>query len=249
MDRDNDAYQPPTRRRDRARPLTFAAVVVVAAGIGIAAALIFLKNPVASSADYTPTAGSSAGNGSTGNASTGNASGPPATGACWPASACCLPVMAPPEGAELFAKIVGSYRAAAEPETMAENVAPCAGLPLAIRIAAVRLAARPGWPIAEMPPRARSGCSASSRRRVRPACRRHAARAATGQGGLTASSTSSPRPTITLIFHGLMAAAGGWAGRFLDLVFRGWVRAVPAGDSLAIRWHAPGIAKNAPRRR
>jgi DNA-binding SARP family transcriptional activator len=61
-----------------------------------------------------------------------------------------LPVMAPDEGAELFAKIVGSRRAAAEPGAVMEIMRACAGLPLAIRIAAVKLTARPGWSIAEM---------------------------------------------------------------------------------------------------
>ena len=104
-----------------------------------------------------------------------------------------LPVMAPGEGAELFAKIVASYRAAAEPDTAAENVAPYAGLPLAIRIAGPSLRCRRG-----RVPAAR----AHPRRRVRPACHRRAARAATSRGGLTASSARSARPTITLIFHG-----------------------------------------------
>ena len=77
MNRDNAAYQPPPRRRDRGRPLTFAAVAVAAAAIGIAAAVIFLKNPVVSPAGYTPAAGSSS---SAGNGNGGTEHAKPAAG-------------------------------------------------------------------------------------------------------------------------------------------------------------------------
>ncbi|HEY1628121.1 MAG TPA: BTAD domain-containing putative transcriptional regulator [Streptosporangiaceae bacterium] len=48
---------------------------------------------------------------------------------------------------DLFARIVGGGRAAAEPGATAAILDACAGLPLAIRIAAARLASRPGWTI------------------------------------------------------------------------------------------------------
>jgi hypothetical protein len=90
MNRDNDAYQPPTRRRDRGRPLTFAAVAVAAAAIGIAAAVIFLKNPVVSPAGYTPAAGSSSsagnGNGGIGSAPSSGSQGGGGLGALPPLS-------------------------------------------------------------------------------------------------------------------------------------------------------------------
>ena len=54
------------------------------------------------------------------------------------------------EGRELFTKIVGASRANAEPDAVAEILRACAGLPLAIRIAAAKLAVRPGWPITEV---------------------------------------------------------------------------------------------------
>jgi DNA-binding SARP family transcriptional activator/predicted negative regulator of RcsB-dependent stress response len=51
------------------------------------------------------------------------------------------------EAQELFARIVGRRRAAAEQDAAAEVVAACAGLPLAIRIAGTRLTSRPGWTV------------------------------------------------------------------------------------------------------
>jgi DNA-binding SARP family transcriptional activator len=59
------------------------------------------------------------------------------------------------EALELFSAIAGDTRPAAEPQAVAEVLAACAGLPLAIRICAARLAARPRWPIAAMAARLR----------------------------------------------------------------------------------------------
>jgi DNA-binding SARP family transcriptional activator len=59
------------------------------------------------------------------------------------------------EALELFSAIAGDARPAAEPQAVAEVLAACAGLPLAIRICAARLAARPRWPIAAMAARLR----------------------------------------------------------------------------------------------
>ncbi|HET9970500.1 MAG TPA: BTAD domain-containing putative transcriptional regulator [Streptosporangiaceae bacterium] len=56
---------------------------------------------------------------------------------------------------KLFVKVVGEERAAAEPEATAELLEACAGLPLAIRICAARLATRSGWTIAAMAARLR----------------------------------------------------------------------------------------------
>jgi DNA-binding SARP family transcriptional activator/tetratricopeptide (TPR) repeat protein len=61
-----------------------------------------------------------------------------------------LDVLQPDEGRELLARIVGSARAAAEPEAVTEVVRLCAGLPLAIRIAGAKAVARPGWSIADL---------------------------------------------------------------------------------------------------
>ena len=51
------------------------------------------------------------------------------------------------EALALFSRIVGTGRAAAEPDATAELLVACAGLPLAIRICAARLAARDRWTI------------------------------------------------------------------------------------------------------
>ena len=54
------------------------------------------------------------------------------------------------EALALLGAIVGAERAAAEPEAARELVAVCGGLPLAVRIAAARLASRPGWALADL---------------------------------------------------------------------------------------------------
>jgi DNA-binding SARP family transcriptional activator/tetratricopeptide (TPR) repeat protein len=59
-----------------------------------------------------------------------------------------LGALAPDEGLDLFRRIVGEARAAGEPAATERVVSSCAGLPLAIRIAAAKLAARPNWSIA-----------------------------------------------------------------------------------------------------
>jgi DNA-binding SARP family transcriptional activator len=56
-----------------------------------------------------------------------------------------VPVLDDRAAMQMFSKIVGRARAAAEPEATAEILRACAGLPLAVRICASRLAARPGW--------------------------------------------------------------------------------------------------------
>ena len=61
-----------------------------------------------------------------------------------------LNVLDDDEALKLFIKVVGEERAAAEPEATAELLDACAGLPLAIRICAARLATRSGWSIQAM---------------------------------------------------------------------------------------------------
>ncbi|MCZ9343016.1 AfsR family transcriptional regulator, partial [Streptomyces sp. TRM76130] len=59
-----------------------------------------------------------------------------------------LDVMAPEEALALFTRIVGEERVRAEREAALDVVAACGFLPLAIRIAASRLAARRTWAVA-----------------------------------------------------------------------------------------------------
>ena len=61
-----------------------------------------------------------------------------------------LDVLDPGEARALFGVIIGAPRAAAEPDATASVLGSCAGLPLAVRIAASRLASRPGWSIAHL---------------------------------------------------------------------------------------------------
>ncbi len=58
-----------------------------------------------------------------------------------------LDVMAPDEALQLFTKIVGAERVAAERKAALDVVAACGFLPLAIRIAASRLASRRTWTV------------------------------------------------------------------------------------------------------
>ena len=66
-----------------------------------------------------------------------------------------LNVLDDDEALVLFTRVVGDERAAAEPEATAELLLACAGLPLAIRICAARLAQRSGWSIQTMANRLR----------------------------------------------------------------------------------------------
>lgn len=61
-----------------------------------------------------------------------------------------LGVLDDAEALALFGSVVGAERAAAEPEATATVLACCAGLPLALRIAAARLAGRPAWPVSAL---------------------------------------------------------------------------------------------------
>ncbi|HEY8474589.1 MAG TPA: tetratricopeptide repeat protein [Natronosporangium sp.] len=61
-----------------------------------------------------------------------------------------LDVLPEPEAITVLARTIGAERVAAEPAAAAELVRRCGGLPLALRIAAARLAARPAWPLAEL---------------------------------------------------------------------------------------------------
>ena len=66
-----------------------------------------------------------------------------------------LNVLDDDEALKLFVKVVGEERPAAEPEATAELLDACAGLPLAIRICAARLATRSGWTVQAMADRLR----------------------------------------------------------------------------------------------
>src|SRR5882672_7696422 len=61
-----------------------------------------------------------------------------------------LDVVAPDQALELLGRIAGPERIAGDPEAAGEVVGYCGHLPLAIRIAGARLAARPGWDVGEL---------------------------------------------------------------------------------------------------
>ena len=58
--------------------------------------------------------------------------------------------LAPQEALALFSTIVGEGRVAAEPEAALAVVTACGFLPLAVRIAAARLASRPRWSVSDL---------------------------------------------------------------------------------------------------
>ncbi|MDF5756952.1 BTAD domain-containing putative transcriptional regulator [Spongiactinospora sp. TRM90649] len=61
-----------------------------------------------------------------------------------------LDVLPAAEAVELLGKIAGPRRVAAEPEAALEVAGACGNLPLAVRVAGARLAARPGWSLATL---------------------------------------------------------------------------------------------------
>jgi DNA-binding SARP family transcriptional activator/Tfp pilus assembly protein PilF len=72
-----------------------------------------------------------------------------------------LDVLGDGEATELFARIVGAERAETDPAAVRDVLGVCAGLPLAIRIAGARLAARRGWTVRRLADRL-----ADQRRRI-----------------------------------------------------------------------------------
>jgi DNA-binding SARP family transcriptional activator len=61
-----------------------------------------------------------------------------------------LDVFEPHQAVELIGRIAGVQRVAAEPETAERIAGMCGYLPLAVRIAGARLAARPHWPLSRL---------------------------------------------------------------------------------------------------
>lgn len=61
-----------------------------------------------------------------------------------------LPAMTDEEGVDLLGRVAGRERVTAEPEATVELARLCGGLPLALRIAGVRLAAHPHWSVATL---------------------------------------------------------------------------------------------------
>jgi DNA-binding SARP family transcriptional activator/Tfp pilus assembly protein PilF len=58
-----------------------------------------------------------------------------------------LVLLSPGDAVDLLGQVAGPERVAADPDAVARLVALCGHLPLALRIAGARLAARPGWPV------------------------------------------------------------------------------------------------------
>jgi DNA-binding SARP family transcriptional activator len=74
-----------------------------------------------------------------------------------------LDVLAPAEASRLFTALVGERRVKAEPVHLVEAVVEhCGRLPLALKLAAARLRARPGWKLGHLAERLSSGHSAGA---------------------------------------------------------------------------------------
>jgi DNA-binding SARP family transcriptional activator/tetratricopeptide (TPR) repeat protein len=69
-----------------------------------------------------------------------------------------LEVLPAPTALALLREIVGADRITAEPEAATEILAACGGLPLAVRIAGVRLVSRPQWRLRDMASRLTVSC-------------------------------------------------------------------------------------------
>jgi DNA-binding SARP family transcriptional activator/tetratricopeptide (TPR) repeat protein len=74
------------------------------------------------------------------------------------ARALSLDVLPRPDALHLLATIIGQQRVDGEPEAAREVVELCGGLPLAIRIAGARLAARSSWSVGHLAERLRDQC-------------------------------------------------------------------------------------------
>ena len=61
-----------------------------------------------------------------------------------------LDILPAGDATQLLGRVAGEQRVAAEPQAAAEVARLCGYLPLALRIAGARLAARPGWPLAAL---------------------------------------------------------------------------------------------------
>ncbi|TQE23536.1 hypothetical protein Sipo8835_25545 [Streptomyces ipomoeae] len=95
-----------------------------------------------------------------------------------------LAVLADEEATAFFTRIVGTDRAADQPEAVARIVQLCGGLPLALRLSGARLAHRAAWPVARLS--ARLG---NARRRLPEL-------SVTSQGVAAAFRMSYAQPTI-----------------------------------------------------
>lgn len=117
-----------------------------------------------------------------------------------------LDVMSPEEALQLFTKIVGAERVAAERESALDVVAACGFLPLAIRIAASRLAARRTWTVSVL-----AAKLADERRRLDELQAGDLAVKATFELGY--GSWSRPRPAPSACWASRTARTSRWRQR------------------------------------
>ena len=136
-----------------------------------------------------------------------------------------LDVLPEDEAAAMLAGLIGTARAAAEPEAVAEVAGLCGRLPLALRIAGQLLAAHPAWPVARLAQHAGRGAGPAGpagRRGLAGAGRVRGVVPAAGGGGCAAVPAAGPAPR-----PGLRRRGGGGPGR--DRGRGGGAGAGPAG--------------------
>ena len=132
-----------------------------------------------------------------------------------------LNVLEDAEALALFSRIVDDERPAEEPAATAEVLLACAGLPLAIRICAARLAARRHWKIATMAKRLRD-----ERRRLDEMKTGDLAVRASFQVSYDSLQTADYGPDPARVFRLL----GLWEGPSISLVAAGALLGEPADD-------------------
>jgi DNA-binding SARP family transcriptional activator/Tfp pilus assembly protein PilF len=144
-----------------------------------------------------------------------------------------LDVLDDDEALALFTRILGEAdeRVLAEPEATAEVLEACAGLPLAIRICAARLAARSHWRIATMASRLRDE-------------RRRLDELKVGDLAVRASfqvSYDSLQPGGVIAPARLFRLLGVWQGQWISLRAAAVLVGAPAGDTDAVEDALEGL--------
>ncbi len=132
-----------------------------------------------------------------------------------------LDVLPPAEALELFGAVAGVRRVAAEPAAAAEVVRLCGYLPLAIRVAATRLAHRPMWTVVSL-----------ARRLQREDFKPRRAGSASWRLRIGVSAPRSPCPTRTWSLRS-NGCSGCW----------GCIRARTSTPSRRRRWRSPRPAR------
>jgi DNA-binding SARP family transcriptional activator len=150
-----------------------------------------------------------------------------------------LAALRPPDAVRLLAGVLGRPRVDAEPDAAAELAALCDCLPLALRVCAARLAARPHWTLEHLVSRLRDPARRLDELSAGPLDVR--ARFATGLDGLS--------PTARALFCKLPATTGVFGSRLATRLLPGHHRAEDALEELVDAQLVTATAGPSPRYR